>query len=90
MGLITTILAIAAAAIFFNKNIPWALALVVLAGLVQIVTNNAMKAQVLSNLEIGMDAHYAIEAVSDGLTWVNLILCFSIWGLFVYSLLELI
>jgi hypothetical protein len=82
----TTILAILAGLIFYRHSVIWALAVVVLIGLLQASTKSAMNAQARQGITHGLPASMAIEAISNRLTVVNMLASFLIWGMVAYSM----
>ena len=81
----TTIIAIAAAYVFYRDSFLWALVITLVVGYFQVSTKSTMNAQLREALASGLPNSIATEAISDRVTLVNMILSFIIYGLGVYA-----
>jgi len=82
----TTIVAIIACYLFYGLKIVWAFFVVFNAGLIQFVTKNAMNKFVRKLVAEGQNPLEASHQTSNGLTIVNMLSTFVIWGFLAYSL----
>lgn len=82
----TTLLAIAACIILFKKNSFILLFIIILLGIMQSVTSKRMNMIAAKFMAEGMDSKTATKMVPNGLTTVNMVVSFGIFGLFAYSL----
>lgn len=81
----TTIIAIVAGYFFYAHSVWWALALVIVVGLIQASTKSTMNFQFRSALARGISGQAATDAISNRVTQVNMVSTFVIWGLGIYA-----
>lgn len=83
----TTIIAIVAAYFYYTHSVFWALALTIVAGLIQTISKSIMNQQFRSALACGYSVQVASNAISNGVTRINMVSTFTVWSLGIYALL---
>ena len=82
----TTLLAIATCGILYKKNSFILLFIIILLGIIQSVTSKKMSMIAARFMAEGVDSKIAAEMIPNGLTTINMMVSFGIFGLFAYSL----
>ncbi len=81
----TTILALIASYLFFSIEMFTSFGMVFFVGIIQFITKKAMTSNYQRRISEGLPADYALSSIPNGLTTVNMVTSFVIYGMFIYS-----